>query len=54
MGTEDELAKVLADRLGDKGRAKELATGYLGGIADYAIERTTGQGGVPTTQVGEM
>jgi len=53
MGSEDDLAKVLTDRLGDQGRAKELASGYLEGMADYAIERTTGQGGVPTTLVGE-
>jgi hypothetical protein len=53
MGTEAELVKVLADRLGSVGRAKELAGAYIGGMADYAIERTTGEGGVPTTLVGE-
>jgi hypothetical protein len=53
MADDSELRKVLADRLGDDGRAKDLATAYLAGMADYAIERTTGQGGVPTTLVGE-
>lgn len=53
MADEDELTKVLAGRLGDDARAKELTAAYLSGIANYAIERTTGQGGVPTTLVGE-
>jgi hypothetical protein len=53
MGDETALEKVLADRLGDQGRATELATAYRGGVVDFAIERTTGQGGVPTTLVGE-
>lgn len=53
MTNEDELTKVLVDRLGEKARASELANAYLAGMADYAVQRTTGQGGVPTTLVGE-
>jgi hypothetical protein len=49
----EDLEQVLANRLGDKKRAKELASAYLSGMTDYAVERTTGQGGVPTTLVGE-
>ena len=50
---QEELTKVLTGRLGDEARAKELTDAYLSGMTDYAIERTTGQGGVPTTLVGE-
>jgi hypothetical protein len=53
MADKDELVKVLASRLGSEKRAKELAAAYLVGMSDYALERTIGQGGVPTTLVGE-
>lgn len=53
MSDTDALATVLNDRLGDKDRAAELAAAYLGGIREYAMDRTTGQGAVPTTLVGE-
>jgi hypothetical protein len=49
----DALIKALSNRLGDEGRAKSVAAAYLNGIADYAIDRTTGEGAVPTTLVGE-
>jgi hypothetical protein len=52
MATEAELVEVLTGRQGDEARAKDLASACLAGMAAYAMERTIGQGGVPTTLVG--
>jgi hypothetical protein len=50
---DEELVRVLEARLGSAERAKELAKAYLDGVRDFAVQRTTGEGGVPTTLVGE-
>lgn len=53
MVDEGKLIEVLRGRLGEGARAKDLSSAYLTGMANYAVERTTGQGGVPTTLIGE-
>ena len=48
-----KLEATLVQRLGDAARAKRLAGAYLDGAHEFAFDRTTGTGSVPTTLTGE-
>jgi hypothetical protein len=48
-----KLERVLADRLGDAAKGTQLARAYLDGVQEFAYDRTTGSGAVPTSLTGE-
>ena len=47
------LEATLEARLGDPAKARQLARAYLDGVQEYAYDRTTGGGAVPTNLTGE-
>lgn len=50
---DSKLEETLTQRLGDATKAKQLARAYLDGVHEFAFDRTTGTGSVPTTLMGE-
>lgn len=48
-----ELEKRIQNRLGSRGNGTELARAYLDGAREHAINRTLGNGPVPTTLAAE-